>query len=119
MAGQVEVEGVEHGVAAILPRLARHYRLGPAFFVMYGDSYLECDFATVERLSALARRKGVSNATLAYAWLLHKGVTAPIVGASKPHQLEEAAAAVELSLPPEEIAELEAGYEPHPVLGHA
>ena len=80
--------------------------------------YRASDFATVERLSALAGRKGVSNATLAYAWLLHKGVTAPIIGASKSYQLEQAAAAVELRLDAAELAELEAGYEPHPVTGH-
>src|SRR5205085_2856193 len=60
--------------------------------------YRASDFATVERLTALAQQKGVSNATLAYAWLLHKGVTAPIVGASKAHQLDQAAAAPELVL---------------------
>ena len=80
--------------------------------------YRASDFATVERLSAMAARKGVSNATLAYAWLLHKGVTAPIIGASKPHQLEHAAAATELRLTAEDMVELEAGYEPHPVIGH-
>ena len=81
--------------------------------------YRASDFATVERLSALAAKKGVSNATLAYAWLLHKGVSAPIIGASKPHQLDEAAAAPELVLTADEVAQLEAGYEPHPVLGHS
>jgi aryl-alcohol dehydrogenase (NADP+) len=80
--------------------------------------YRPSDFATVERLSALAQKRGTTNATLAYAWLLHKGVTAPIVGASKLHQLDQAAAAAELKLTPEEIAELESGYEPHPVIGH-
>jgi len=80
--------------------------------------YRASDFATVERLGALAQTKGVSNATLAYAWLLHKGVTAPIVGASKAYQLDQAAAAADVVLAPEEIAALEAGYEPHPVIGH-
>ena len=80
--------------------------------------YRASDFATVERLGALAAVKRVSNATLAYAWLLHKGVTAPIVGASKLHQLDQAAAAAELTLTPEEVGALEAGYEPHPVIGH-
>lgn len=81
--------------------------------------YRASDFATVERLGAMAAAKGVSNATLAYAWLLHKGVTAPIVGASKLPQLDQAAAAVELALSADELAQLEAGYEPHPVIGHA
>ena len=81
--------------------------------------YRPSDFATVERLGALAREKGVSHATLAYAWLLHKpGVTAPIIGATKPWQLEQAVQALDVTLAPAELAALEAGYEPHPVLGH-
>ena len=81
--------------------------------------YRASDFATVERLAAMAAEKGVSAATLAYAWLLHQpGVTAPIVGASKLPQLDQAAAAVELSLTAEELKSLGDGYEPHPVLGH-
>ena len=81
--------------------------------------YRDSDFRTVERLKAMAAERGVSAATLAYAWLLHRGVTAPIVGASKLPQLDEAAAAVELVLSPEEIAALGEGYEPHPVIGHS
>lgn len=80
--------------------------------------YRDSDFKVVENLAALAQRKGVSNATLAYAWLLHKGVTAPIVGASKPWQLDEAVAALDVALSAEEIRGLESAYEPHPVLGH-
>ena len=80
--------------------------------------YRASDFATVERLTAMAAGKGVSNATLAYAWLLHKGVTAPIIGASKTTQLDQAVAAAELRLSVDEVAQLEAGYEPHPVIGH-
>ena len=80
--------------------------------------YRDSDFQVVEGLSALAAKRGVSNATLAYAWLLHKGVTAPIIGASKPHQLDQAVAAVELKLTDEEVKALEAPYQPHPVLGH-
>lgn len=80
--------------------------------------YNDADFAVVEALSAAAQAKGVSNARLAYAWLLHKEVTAPIVGASKLPQLEEAAAAVEIVLSEEEIRALEAAYQPHPVIGH-
>ena len=80
--------------------------------------YRDSDFKVVEALSALARQRGVSNATLAYAWLLRKGVTAPVVGASKATQLDQAAAALELQLSAEEVAQLEAPYEPHPILGH-
>ena len=80
--------------------------------------YNDADFAVVEALSRLAEQRGVSNARLAYAWLLAKGVTAPIVGASKPGQLEEAVAATEEKLSDDEIEQLEAAYRPHAVLGH-
>ncbi len=74
----------------------------------------------VDRVVALAEGHGVSPAQIALAWLLHKpGVTSPIIGASKMHHLEEAVAAVEISLSPEELAQLEAPYVPHPVLGHS
>lgn len=68
--------------------------------------------------SRLAIDKGISDATLAYAWLLHKRVTAPIVGASKIHQLDQAVAALEVELSADDITRLEAAYQPHPVLGH-
>ena len=74
----------------------------------------------VKALSREASARGVSNATMAYAWLLAKpGVSAPIVGASQPWQLEEAVAALDVSLSAEQMAALEAPYQPHPVLGHA
>jgi aryl-alcohol dehydrogenase (NADP+) len=58
-------------------------------------------------------------ARTAYAWLLSRpGVTAPIVGASKVWQLEEAVGAAEVTLSVEEVGELESAYRPHPVLGH-
>jgi 1-deoxyxylulose-5-phosphate synthase len=80
--------------------------------------YRESDFKVVQALSDLGVRKGVSNATLAYAWLLHKSVTAPIVGASKTYQLDQAAAALDVQLAADEVAALEAPYEPHKILGH-
>ena len=80
--------------------------------------YNAADFAVVDALTALAQKKSVSNAQLAYAWLLHKGVTAPIVGASKLPQLEQALTAVNISLSADEVALLEAPYQPHPVIGH-
>ena len=81
--------------------------------------YNDADFAVVEALSSVANERGVSNARVAYAWLLAKGVTAPIVGASKPGHLEEAIAAADLALSADEIARLEEPYRPHPVLGHS
>lgn len=81
--------------------------------------YQENDFATLDRVLALASARGVSAAQVALAWMLHKpGVTAPIVGASKMYQLDEAIAALSIQLSAEEMAALEAPYQPHPVLGH-
>ena len=81
--------------------------------------YEDADFAVVDALSAVATEHGVSNARIAYAWLLAKGVAAPIVGASKPFQLDEAIAAVDVTLSTDEIARLEAPYRPHAVAGHS
>ena len=59
-------------------------------------------------------------ARVALAWLLSRpGVTAPIVGATKPAHLEEALAALDLTLTAEEAAALEAPYRPHAVRGFA
>jgi aryl-alcohol dehydrogenase (NADP+) len=81
--------------------------------------YQASDFAVVERVSAIAARRGVPNAQVALAWLLQQeGVTAPIVGASKPHHLEDAMAALALRLDEEELSALREPYQPHRVLGH-
>jgi len=81
--------------------------------------YQDSDFVVVERVAAIAERRGVRPAQIATAWVLQApGVTAPIIGASKLYQLEEAVAALEITLTPEEIKQLEEPYVPHPVLGH-
>ncbi|HEX3940329.1 MAG TPA: aldo/keto reductase [Acidobacteriaceae bacterium] len=78
----------------------------------------EADHKVVDRLAELAKRRNVSQATLALAWMLTKpGITAPIVGATKQRHLEDAAAALPVKLSPEEVASLEEPYIPHPVLG--
>jgi aryl-alcohol dehydrogenase-like predicted oxidoreductase len=75
----------------------------------------EADKRVVDRLGELAAARGVPRAQLALAWLLSKpAVTAPIVGATKPHHLDDAVAAVSLKLTAEEIAALEEPYTPHP-----
>jgi aryl-alcohol dehydrogenase (NADP+) len=80
--------------------------------------YKPSDFAVVDRVTEIASARGVKNAQVALAWMLAKpGISAPIVGASKPYQLEDALAAVELKLDAEEVRRLEEPYEPHPVLG--
>ena len=83
---------------------------------LYGA--LDADRRVVESVSEVAGARGVPRAQVALAWLLQKkGVTAPIIGASKPHHLDDAVAALSLGLTPEEIAKLEAPYVPHPVVG--
>jgi aryl-alcohol dehydrogenase-like predicted oxidoreductase len=69
-------------------------------------------------VSEIAQERGLPNAQIALAWMLSKPViTAPIVGASKPGHLEDAAAAVDVKLSADEIKRLEEPYQPHPVLG--
>ncbi|MDU7469703.1 MAG: aldo/keto reductase, partial [Serratia marcescens] len=76
------------------------------------------DAIIAERVASLADERGVSRAQIALAWLLNKpAVSAPIVGASRSEQLDDAIAAVDLSLSPQEVAELETAYVPHRVTG--
>jgi aryl-alcohol dehydrogenase (NADP+) len=80
--------------------------------------YRDDDRRIVERVAQIAKNRGVSRAQVALAWLLSKRVvTAPIVGATKPHHLDDAVAAVSLELTSEEIEELEEPYYPRPVAG--
>jgi aryl-alcohol dehydrogenase (NADP+) len=80
--------------------------------------YRSSDFKVIDAVTALAEKRGLKPAQVALAWLLHKpAVTAPIIGASKLYQLDEAVGAVDVKLEPDEIKALEAPYEPHPVLG--
>jgi len=81
---------------------------------------VESDRRTVLEVAALAKARGVPNAQVALAWLLHKPVvSAPIIGASKPEHIDDAVAALSLTLTDSEIQQLEAPYVPHPVLGHS
>jgi aryl-alcohol dehydrogenase (NADP+) len=82
--------------------------------------YQDSDFVVVDAVKRVAEARGESMARVAYAWLLGRpGVTAPIVGASKVWQLEEAVSAAGLALSAGEVEALENAYRPHPVLGHA
>jgi aryl-alcohol dehydrogenase-like predicted oxidoreductase len=78
------------------------------------------DEAIRERVNAVAKELGTKPAVVALAWVLSKPfVTAPIVGASKPHHLADAVAATELKLDAPTIATLEEPYQPKAVAGHA
>jgi aryl-alcohol dehydrogenase (NADP+) len=85
----------------------------------YAQMYGPEDFDVVDRVVALAERRGTKPAQVALAWLLHQpAVTAPIVGATKMEHLEDAVAALEVRLDEAERRELEEAYRPHSVLGH-
>jgi aryl-alcohol dehydrogenase (NADP+) len=82
--------------------------------------YQPSDFAVVDRISEIAKNRGVSNAQVALAWVLAQpGITAPIIGASKMHYLNEAVGALEIKLDEAELKALADAYQPHPVLGHS
>jgi len=87
----------------------------------FGDNLYkaELDFDVIDRLVEVAGERGDAPVQVALAWLLQRpGVTAPIVGATKISHLEDALAAEQLSVAPEEIERLEELYVPHPIAGH-
>jgi aryl-alcohol dehydrogenase (NADP+) len=82
--------------------------------------YQDDDFAIADRLSEIAKAKGLSNMQVALGWILSKpAITAPIIGASKPQHLEEALSALDVKLTEDEIKKLEEPYKPHNILGHS
>ncbi|HEU5334151.1 MAG TPA: aldo/keto reductase [Actinocrinis sp.] len=85
----------------------------------YADRlYLDGDRRIVEAVARIAQKRGVPRAQVALAWVAQNPViTAPIVGTTKPHHLDDAVAALSLGLTAEEIAELEEPYAPHEVAG--
>jgi aryl-alcohol dehydrogenase-like predicted oxidoreductase len=82
------------------------------------DNTEASDAKIAERLAAIAEDLGATRAQVALAWLLSKpGVTAPVIGTSREEQLDELLNAVDITLKPEQIAELETPYQLHPVVG--
>jgi aryl-alcohol dehydrogenase-like predicted oxidoreductase len=87
---------------------------GKKLYTQFPDS----DRLIVDQVSAIAGARGVPRAQVALAWLVQKkGVTSPIVGASKPDHLRDAVAALSLKLTAEEVASLEKPYVPHSISG--
>ena len=80
------------------------------------DATARQDRVIIDRAAELAEKRGVSMTEVSLAWLLTK-VTAPVVGATKPHHIEGAARAVAFTLTPEEAAYLEEPYIPHKLVG--
>lgn len=79
------------------------------------DATEQDDRAVIDSVTAVADARGLPRAHVAIAWLLHKpGITAPLVGATKPEQLDDAVSAQSLRLTDEEVRDLERAYAPHP-----
>ena len=80
----------------------------------------EDNLTTVERVSEVAEARGIPMAQVALAWMYSKPVViSPIIGATKPHHLEDALAALSMQLTADEITRLEEPYRPHPVIAHS
>jgi aryl-alcohol dehydrogenase-like predicted oxidoreductase len=83
------------------------------------DATVETDQTIIDRVGELAQQRGVPRVHVALGWLLQKApVTAPIIGATKPSHLTDAAGAVSVRLTGEEVAYLEEPYVPHAIVGH-
>ncbi len=81
--------------------------------------YRPDDFAIVDVVTEVAKARGVPNMQIALSCMLSKkDIASPIIGASKPHHLDDAIATVSLKLSDEEIRRLEEPYKPHSILGH-
>jgi aryl-alcohol dehydrogenase-like predicted oxidoreductase len=76
------------------------------------------DFDVLEAVEDVAKEKGVTPAQVALAWLLHRGVAAPIVGATKTEHVEDAVSAIDVKLNASDMERLEAKYEPRSIIGH-
>ena len=81
------------------------------------DAEREADMPIVERVASLAQRYGVAMADVALAWHWARGVTAPIVGCSRPSRVNDAVRALDLKLTGEDVAFLEEPYTPHELVG--
>ena len=127
MLGLCAAEGV--GVIPWSPlargKLARRWEEAPteradtdAFGKILYAKTEDADRVVVERVEQVAQKRGIPMAQVALAWMLSKPViSSPIVGATKPHHLEDAVKVVEVKLDAEEIKALEEPYVPHPVQG--
>ncbi|HEY2356013.1 MAG TPA: aldo/keto reductase, partial [Phenylobacterium sp.] len=82
--------------------------------------FREADHKVVDAVTEVAKARGLSNMQVALAWVLkNPAITAPIVGASKLGHIEDAVSALDVKLADDEVAKLEAAYQPKPVLDHA
>jgi 1-deoxyxylulose-5-phosphate synthase len=87
-----------------------------AFAKKLFGNYVDIDKPVIDRVNEIAKERGLPPSQVALAWMLHKpAITSPIVGATKPHHLEDALAALSVKLSDEDIGRLEELYQPHRV----
>ena len=85
-----------------------------------GLYFREEDFTVADRAADVAKARGVTASQVALAWLLNKPhIHSPIIGSSRMAHLDQAIAALDITLSPDEVARLEEPYQPHRVLGHS
>ena len=81
------------------------------------DRMEEADMKIVERVEKIAQKYGVKMSSVALAWLYHKGVASPVIGATKKAYIDDAAEALDISLTKDDMDDLEELYVPHPIVG--
>jgi len=111
---------VARGLLTRKPNKERNETLRAQTDAIGKNFYNEEDLTIAQRVYEVAEARGVPMAQVAIAWILSKPViTAPIIGATKPHHLDDAVAALSIQLTPDEIKHMEEAYVPHTVLGYA
>ncbi|ABW01275.1 aldo/keto reductase [Caldivirga maquilingensis] len=100
----------------IVPETETRVRPGSGDYRIYVEPPENAEI--LRRVIEVANNKGATPTQIAYAWLLHKGVTAPIIGTTKPEHVEEAVNAISIKLTDDEVKYLEEPYKPKPVFGH-
>ena len=117
--GVIPYSPVAKGLLTRKPNKERNETLRAQTDAIGKNMYKEPDLEIAQRVYDVAQARGVPMAQIAMAWVLSKSViTAPIIGATKPHHLEDATAAVSIQLTPDEIEHMEEAYVPHTVLGY-
>jgi aryl-alcohol dehydrogenase-like predicted oxidoreductase len=119
--GVIPFSPLARGVLARKPTEAQNetlrYQTDPLAKSRYAQ---EDNLTTVARVSEVAVARGIPMAQVALAWMYTKpNIASPIIGATKPHHLEDALAALSVQLTADEIERLEEPYRPHPVIAHS
>jgi aryl-alcohol dehydrogenase-like predicted oxidoreductase len=118
--GVIPYSPLAKGLLGRKPNPARDDTLRAQTDAIGRKQYGEADLVIAQRVYEVAEARGRPMAQIALAWVLAKpAIVAPIVGATKPHHLDDAVAALSIQLSADEIRHLEEAYQPHPVIGYS